>query len=97
MTKEDEIVELDIDEFLAEEGIDVRNYKELYIWNDDINSFEHAITSLIQICKLNPQTATVIAVTAHENGKALVLEGPEKELIDMKRQLNDRNLEATVE
>lgn len=69
----------------------------LLIWNDDINSFQWVIKSLIEICGHSLEQAEQCAFIAHNKGKCDVKKGNKEELLDMKRMLNSRKLEATVE
>ena len=47
-------------------------YKVL-LHNDDVNTFEHVILSIVQLTTLNTEEAIVRALEAHETGVALLL------------------------
>ena len=47
-------------------------YKVL-LHNDEVNTFEHVIRSIVQIAALQPEEAIVKALEAHETGVALLL------------------------
>lgn len=86
-------------DLLNELGINTSNNKvyKLLIWNDHVNNMVDVIMALYQICKLSPSDAERVMIEAHEKGKAVVKTGSIEELTIMKKGLNDRNLEATIE
>jgi ATP-dependent Clp protease adaptor protein ClpS len=47
-------------------------YKVL-LHNDDVNSFEHVIASILKVTTLTPQEAILRTLEAHESGLALLL------------------------
>ncbi len=47
-------------------------YKVL-LHNDDVNSFEHVIASILKVTTLKPQEAILRTLEAHESGLALLL------------------------
>lgn len=59
-------------------AIDKRKPKPLppyrvLLHNDDVNSFEHVIRSIVQLAKLQPQDALLKAIEAHQSGLSLLL------------------------
>lgn len=74
---------------LLEEEVDVR---ELIVFNDDINSFDHVITTLIQICGHEPVQAEQCAVLIHTKGKCCVKLGSWEELVPMRNAIVDRGI-----
>ena len=74
-----------------------KNSHVLLIHNDEVNTFDWVIESLVQICKHTPEQAEQCAMIAHNKGKCDVKEGEKETLIQMKRELNNRHIEATVE
>ena len=47
----------------------------LVLYNDDINTFDHVINSLVKICKHEPLQAEQCAWIVHLNGKCKVKNG----------------------
>lgn len=47
-------------------------YKVL-LHNDDVNSFEHVIASILKLTNLTPQEAIIRTLEAHDTGVALLL------------------------
>ncbi|MBY0433450.1 MAG: ATP-dependent Clp protease adaptor ClpS, partial [Cyclobacteriaceae bacterium] len=54
---------------LLEEEIDV---KDLVVFNDDFNTFEHVINTLIRVCKHTPEQAEQCTMLIHYKGKCAV-------------------------
>jgi ATP-dependent Clp protease adaptor protein ClpS len=73
------------------------NNSTLVIWNDDVNTFDWVIVSLIEICQHTLEQAQQCATIAHRKGKCDVKSGSKDEMLKLKKQLNDRKIEATVE
>jgi ATP-dependent Clp protease adaptor protein ClpS len=69
---------------------------ELILFNDDINTFDFVIESLIDVCDHDPQSAEQCALVAHFNGKCAVREGELNELEPMSRALVDRGLSVAI-
>ena len=71
--------------------------KELVLHNDDFNTFDFVIQSLIEVCKHEPEQAEQCAFIVHFNGKCTVKTGPFDELEIMNKELCRRNLTSTIE
>jgi ATP-dependent Clp protease adaptor protein ClpS len=69
----------------------------LMVYNDDVNTFEWVIQSLVEICKHTFEQAEQCAIYIHFKGKYAVKHGNEDELIPMKEALHDRGISAAVE
>jgi len=87
-TKEitDTHTEIDIDEPFA-----------LIIWNDDVNTFEWVIETLVDICSHTPEQAEQCAWIIHTNGKYAVKDGSYDDLKPMCDAIVERGIGATVE
>ena len=84
--------EVDIDLLLKE--IDV---KKLIIHNDDVNTFDWVIQSLIEICKHSPEQAEQCTYIVHYRGKCQVKNGPEEEITRMCNAFLQRGIIATID
>jgi len=73
------------------------NYKNLVLFNDNINTFNFVITSLIEVCHHEPQQAEQCALTAHYKGKCVIKTGDFKVLKPISDALSARNLTVTIE
>lgn len=70
---------------------------KLILWNDDVNTFEHVIQSLIEICKHSPEQAEQCALLVHTKGKCDVKSGGFDYLRPMAEALIDRGINATID
>lgn len=69
----------------------------LIVWNDNINTFDHVIESLIEVCDQSPEQAEQCALFIHYKGKYAVKKGEAERLRPMAEGLLDRGIQATVE
>lgn len=69
----------------------------LIVWNDDVNTFEWVIETLMEICKHSYEQAEQCAYIIHFKGKYSVKEGSYEELKPMCDAITDRGIGATVE
>jgi ATP-dependent Clp protease adaptor protein ClpS len=69
----------------------------LILYNDDVNTFDHVINSLVKICKHEPLQAEQCAWIVHLNGKCKVKNGNFNELEPLCIALLDRGISATIE
>jgi ATP-dependent Clp protease adaptor protein ClpS len=85
-----------------EEEIQLLEEKELQenhliLYNDEINTFDWVIESLIKICKHDRHQAEQCSLIVHHNGKCIVKDGAFDSLKPLKEALLDRGLSATIE
>lgn len=78
----------------TEQLVDLKN---LVIHNDEVNTFDWVIESLIAVCRHTEEQAEQCTLIAHFNGKATVKTGTMEELHPMKNGLTDRGIHATIE
>lgn len=69
----------------------------LVLYNDDFNTFEHVIESLIDVCHHTPEQAEQCALIVHTKGRYEVKSGTYKRLLPMKNSLTDRELTVSIE
>jgi ATP-dependent Clp protease adaptor protein ClpS len=69
----------------------------LIVWNDEVNTFEWVIETLIEICHHSQEQAEQCAMIIHTKGKYAVKEGSYEELKPMCDAITDRGIGATVE
>ena len=84
-----------------QEDIDVLEEVEkqckLIVWNDEVNSFEWVIKTLIVVCGHSPEQAEQCAMIIHSSGQYPVKEGSYEELKPMREAIVDRGIDATIE
>ena len=78
----------------VEELIDVQH---LVVHNDNVNTFDWVIQSLIEICGHTEEQAEQSSLIIHFKGKAVVREDIYEKLHPMKNGLTDRGINATIE
>ena len=69
----------------------------LILYNDDINTFEHVIKSLVEICGHDSVQAEQCALIVHFKGSCEVKLGVVEVLNAMSRSLNAKGLNSKVE
>ncbi|HJS56323.1 MAG TPA: ATP-dependent Clp protease adaptor ClpS [Chitinophagaceae bacterium] len=69
----------------------------LIVWNDEVNTFEWVIETLIKICGHSQQQAEQCSYIIHFQGKYAVKKGSYEELKPMCDSITDRGIGATVE
>lgn len=69
----------------------------LVVHNDDVNTFEWVIESLMEICGHSEEQAEQCAWIIHTKGKYAVQTGSRENLKPMREQLVDRGINATIE
>lgn len=69
----------------------------LVVWNDDVNTFEWVIDTLVQICGHSAEQAEQCAMIIHHKGKYAVKKGFYEDIKPMCEAINDRNINATME
>lgn len=70
---------------------------QLIVWNDDVNTFDWVIKSLVEICHHTTEQAEQCALFIHFKGKYAVKHGDFDLLKPMCEALLDRGITATVE
>ncbi len=76
---------------------DSSNYVNLVVYNDDVNTFDHVISTLVDVCKHEPEQAEQCTLIIHHKGKCVVRSGDKKIMIDMCQKIHERNITAKVE
>ncbi len=77
--------------------VDEEHPFHLIVWNDDVNTFEWVIATLMEICKHSHEQAEQCAFLIHYKGKYAVKDGQFEVLKPMCDAITDRGINATVE
>jgi ATP-dependent Clp protease adaptor protein ClpS len=86
------------EEALLEEVVrETSALKEIVLHNDDVNTFEHVIECLVEICDHDPIQAEQCAWIVHYNGKCSVKRGSFDQLEPRCVALLDRGLSAAIQ
>jgi ATP-dependent Clp protease adaptor protein ClpS len=89
------IPDLELEEVIVEEIKEAR-VRELVLYNDDVNTFDHVIESLVEICDHDLLQAEQCTFIVHYNGKCTVKNGTYLKLKPLKEGLCDRGLSAVI-
>jgi ATP-dependent Clp protease adaptor protein ClpS len=80
---------------LTEEQL--KEYNELILWNDDVNTFDHVIETLVELCGHTPEQAEQCAFIVHHNGKCSVKRGEFETLAPICTAILGRGISATID
>jgi ATP-dependent Clp protease adaptor protein ClpS len=69
----------------------------LIVWNDEVNTFEWVIETLIEVCGHTEVQAEQCSLIIHNNGKYAVKEGDYEILKPMCDAITERGINATIE
>ena len=89
-TKEQILEEVKIEELLG-------NQNTIVLFNDDVNTFDHVIETLIKVCNHEALQAEQCALLVHYKGKCDVKSGEITELVPMCSALLDAGLSAEIQ
>lgn len=65
--------EKELEDVLLEE--EITNENEIVLFNDDVNTFDHVIETLIKVCEHTPEQAEQCSLIVHYKGKCTVKTG----------------------
>ncbi len=69
----------------------------LIVWNDEVNTFEWVIETLIEVCDHSQEQAEQCAMLIHTKGKYAVKHGDYDTLKPMCNAITERGIGATIE
>jgi len=73
-----------------------KNLNEIVLFNDDVNTFDHVIQTLIDVCEHTPEQAEQCSIIVHHNGKCTVKTGEYKDLKPRCTRLLQAGLSAEI-
>ncbi|WP_029209583.1 ATP-dependent Clp protease adaptor ClpS [Aquimarina agarilytica] len=74
-----------------------KHYHQIVLFNDDVNTFDHVIDTLIRVCEHEPLQAEQCAMLVHYKGKCGVKTGDYKDLEPRCTALLDAGLSAEIQ
>ena len=83
-----------LEEVLVEEAVGINN--EIVLYNDDVNTFDHVIDTLIAVCSHTSEQAEQCALLVHYKGKCTVKTGSYDDLKPQCTQLLQAGLSAEI-
>lgn len=82
------------EDLLVEEQVVKQN--EIVLFNDDVNTFDHVIDTLIVACDHTPEQAEQCSIIVHYKGKCTVKTGPYDDLKPRCSKLLEAGLSAEI-
>lgn len=73
-----------------------QNLNEIVLHNDDVNTFDHVIDTLIYACEHSPEQAEQCAIIVHHKGKCTVKTGVYNDLEPRCTLLLEAGLSAEI-
>ena len=83
-----------LEEILLDEDVLMQN--EIVLYNDDVNTFDHVIDTLIYACDHTPEQAEQCSIIVHYKGKCTVKTGSYDDLEPRCSLLLDAGLSAEI-
>ena len=77
--------------------VDATSSYQLIVWNDEVNSFDWVIETLVIICGHTQVQAEQCAMLIHFKGKYAVKDGDYDSLKPLREAITERGINATIE
>ena len=78
------------------EAIETTEVKDLVVFNDDFNTFEHVIETLVRVCRHSIEQAEQCTWLIHHKGKCTVRTGSFEELDPMREAICEEGIDAKI-
>ena len=89
--------EIEIEEEIKTgEDIGNESMRDLMVYNDDFNTFDHVINTLIKVCKHDIHQAEQCTFLIHYKGKCAVKKGDYEELKPMREGITSAGIKANI-
>jgi len=89
-----EVKEKTLEEILLQE--ELVNQNEIVLYNDDVNTFDHVIDTLVYACDHTPEQAEQCSIIVHYKGKCTVKTGEYDDLVPRCSKLLQAGLSAEI-
>jgi len=84
-------------DILIEEEVESKVENHIVVYNDDVNTFEHVILTLMEVLGHHSHQAEQCAMIIHHNGKCSVKGGTYEKLKPLCEEILDRQINAEIE
>ncbi len=88
-------VDIETEVELLEKTVET-DIQKLIIFNDDVNTFDWVIDTLMHVCKHTSEQAEQCTLIIHYKGKCSVKEGVFDDLLPMRNAICDRGISAEI-
>jgi ATP-dependent Clp protease adaptor protein ClpS len=78
------------------EAIETTDVMDLIVFNDDVNTFEHVIDTLIRVCKHSKEQAEQCTLLIHFKGKCAVKSGSFDFLKPFREAICEAGIDARI-
>jgi ATP-dependent Clp protease adaptor protein ClpS len=78
------------------EAVETTDLMDLVVFNDDFNTFEHVIDTLMRVCKHSPEQAEQCTLLIHFKGKCAVKSGTLDFLKPMREAICEAGIDARI-
>ncbi len=78
------------------EAVETTDLMDLVVFNDDINTFDHVITTLIRVCQHTPEQAEQCTFLIHHKGKCSVKSGDFDFLRPFREAICEQGIDARI-
>lgn len=78
------------------EVVETTDLMDLVVFNDDVNTFDHVINTLIRVCKHTNEQAEQCTLIIHYNGKCAVKNGTRDFLKPMCNAICEVGIDARI-
>ena len=95
ITEIDETIET-IEKVINKSIEQIEDLHDLMVFNDDFNTFDHVIETLMKVCKHESHQAEQCAYIIHYNGKCSVKKGAYTKLRPMKEAIIEAGINAAI-
>ncbi|MFM7195476.1 MAG: ATP-dependent Clp protease adaptor ClpS [Bacteroidota bacterium] len=75
---------------------EISDVRDLVLFNDDVNTFDHVISTLVRVCRHTPEQAEQCATIVHYRGKCTVKNGTLEELRPMRDAICEAGIDARI-
>ena len=90
-----EYPEIETDILLDEAPVEAKVYN-LVVYNDEVNTFDYVIDTLIDVCQHTAEQAEQCTMLIHYKGKCSVKIGDFDELVPMRNAICNRGISAEL-
>jgi ATP-dependent Clp protease adaptor protein ClpS len=84
------------EDFALLEEVQTTELLDLVVFNDDVNTFEHVINTLVKVCGHSLEQAEQCTLIIHYKGKCSVKRGSFEELKPMRQGVCDHGISAEI-
>jgi ATP-dependent Clp protease adaptor protein ClpS len=78
------------------EAVETTDVMDLVVFNDDVNTFDHVIATLIRVCKHTAEQAEQCTMLIHFKGKCAVKTGSLDFLKPMREAICEAGIDARI-